>query len=197
MKLLLAPHNDDETLFACWTLLRHRPQVIVCLRSMTQERHRSARVTYQEREDEMTQAMAILECEWTQLTIPDDQPDWEGLEVQLNGWANADPFADHFGDLQVWAPAWEPEGHPDHNMVADIAVRVFGAENVTHYMTYQRGTGHSQSEQEVEYEPEWLSLKLAALSCYQSQMREPSCRPWFAELLEMREWYADGSNKLA
>ena len=28
--LLLAPHADDETLFACYTLLRHRPLVLLC-----------------------------------------------------------------------------------------------------------------------------------------------------------------------
>jgi LmbE family N-acetylglucosaminyl deacetylase len=31
VKILLAPHADDETLFACYTLLRERPLVILCL----------------------------------------------------------------------------------------------------------------------------------------------------------------------
>jgi hypothetical protein len=33
VKLLLAPHNDDETLFAAYTCLRERPKVVVILRS--------------------------------------------------------------------------------------------------------------------------------------------------------------------
>lgn len=182
MKLLLAPHNDDEVLFACWTLLREQPRVVVCLRAADD---------YERREAETVRAMDILGCEWTQSPIrAGGRPDWEQVEMYLNGYANADPYADHFGDLHVWAPAWEPKGHDEHNAIADMAVRVFGAENVTHYLTYQRGSGHSQSEHEVPYEPAWLALKLRALACYESQIADETTRPWFGELLEMREWYS-------
>jgi LmbE family N-acetylglucosaminyl deacetylase len=179
--LLLSPHNDDAELFACWTLLREQPHVIVCLRSMVQEKHRSAKVTWQERERETQAAMDILGISWTQLPVPDDKPNWEQIELYLNEQSSVG---------HVYAPAWEPKGHPDHNMVARLADELFGADKVTHYMTYQAGTGHSESENEVPYEPEWLALKMQALACYRSQMREPSCRPWFSSLLELREWYA-------
>jgi hypothetical protein len=179
-KLLLAPHGDDEVLFACFTLLRHRPHTIICTRAADD---------YETRQEETSCAMDLLGIDWTQIPISAANPDWEQVEVYLNGW-NSDPYQDVFGDLHVWAPAWEPQGHEQHNAVADLAVRVFGADNVTHYLTYKRGHGHSKSEHEVPYEPEWLAWKFRALACYESQIIDPDTRPWFQEYLDLREWYA-------
>jgi LmbE family N-acetylglucosaminyl deacetylase len=179
--LLLAPHNDDEVLFACWTLLRHQPHVIFCTR---------AAHDYERREKESEAVMELLGLDWTQLPISAAQPDWEQVEVYLNGWANARPYGDLLDQFKVFAPAHEEYGHEQHNEVASLAARVFGADNVTHYMTYERGHGHSSTWNEVPYEPYWLAVKLRALSLYETQIANPDTRPWFCEYLELREWYA-------
>jgi LmbE family N-acetylglucosaminyl deacetylase len=185
-KLLLSPHNDDAELFACWTLLRHQPQVIVCLRSKVQEQYG---ITAEQREAETAAAMDILGIEWRQWPMLDSEPDWELAETWLNGW-NADPYADHFGDIHVWAPAIEEGGWPHHNKIGELADLVFGYENVTHYLTYSgRPVVKSTVGIEVPYEDEWLILKHRALACYESQITgRTGSAIHFVE--DLREFYA-------
>jgi LmbE family N-acetylglucosaminyl deacetylase len=175
--IFLAPHNDDETLFGAFTLQRHRPRVIVVLRSIGQERYG---ISAAEREAETTAALYELGCPYEQWPFPDYGPHWGEI---------ADRFARLANTYErCFAPAVEPNGHEHHSKIGELAARVWGPGRVTHYLTYQRGSGKSTSRCEVApADPEHLAGKLRALSCYRSQMRpETGCDPWF--IGDLREY---------
>ena len=183
--LLLAPHHDDEVLFASFLCLNYRPRVIVCTTPKVQERYG---VYASEREAETRAAMELYGCEWQQLSFYDTEDDLrKHLRRQLE-W-----HCDTQGNYEmVFAPAYEEFGHEQHNAVALAARDVFGKE-VIHYLTYAKG-GRSLSDFQIEPDhPEYIGLKLEALSYYKSQLRVPNCRPWFYGLLDMKEYFAGES----
>lgn len=179
--LFLSPHNDDETLFGAFTLLRERPLVVVVFESVKQER---VGISSGQRERETDAAMKILGCEWKQMNFLDTEagvPLFEELVRWLAGFK-----ADH--DIErVYAPAIEEDGHVQHNYVGQAADIVYGR-RVTHYMTYANGRGRSEGPHPVVVvDPAWVGLKLRALACYESQIREPSTGHHFCQALH--EWY--------
>lgn len=175
--LLLAPHNDDEVLFASFLCLRYRPHVVICLRSfrMADPSYPGGHaVSFFEREFETELAMKSLGCLWTQLMRPDDPyaVDWTGFREEILDIA-PDPEI-------VFAPADEDGGHEQHNQVARLADHIYGEERVTHYLTYT-AAGRSRSENEVGFEPEWIVTKLHAMACYKSQAAHPATRSHFID----------------
>lgn len=94
--ILFEPHHDDAVLFACYTLLRHRPQVITVYGEDS------------DRVDESAEAMTVLDvpyeawfsraCEKMQKMVFD----------------------------VVWAPMLEDGAHEHHNEVSRMAAQVFG-----------------------------------------------------------------------
>jgi LmbE family N-acetylglucosaminyl deacetylase len=139
---VLAPHNDDEALFAAYTLLRHRPRVVVVLDSGP------------ERTAESRAACAVLGVEVEQWPFAESDPDWDAAGDEIRAL-----------DGPVWAPWPEPDGHEHHNAIGELASDLLPA--VTYYTTYTpagRTTGTP-----VDYEDGWPDLKLAALDCYPSQ----------------------------
>lgn len=182
--LLLAPHHDDESLFAAQICLRYRPHVIVCTESHIQE---GDGITQAQRAAETNAALDVLGCTWHQWPVPDSKvADYVGeMLIWLSAWLpeNKGPTPD-----RVFAPLVEPDGHEHHNIVGKAAVDMFGAEVVTGYATYARGGGRTHTETEVEWEPGWRALKLRAMSCYGSQIDLAATRPWFAQDDMLREW---------
>lgn len=176
--LLIAPHNDDETLFAAFHCLSAHPHVIIVLRSQVQEWRYG--ITAATREAETLQAMEVLGCAWEQWNHLDDDPDWALIERKLIEWR------DVFDCDRVFAPAAQLNGHAHHNAIADIAARVFDSRIVTSYLTYTKA-GKSVG-QPVAYEPEWVTRKLAALACYRSQSSLANCAEHF--LREQFEYVA-------
>jgi LmbE family N-acetylglucosaminyl deacetylase len=151
--VFLSPHNDDETLFGSFTLLRERPRVITVLRSHVQEQ-RGTGVTYQEREAENAAALEVLGiAEWEQWTYPDDDPPWSEIRDRL-----ASVPAE-----RVYAPAIERRGHAHHNAIGELANAAWPGK-VIHYTTYTTW-GRTRRGDEVPWEHEWVLLKLRALSC--------------------------------
>lgn len=169
MKLLLSPHNDDETLFSYFTLLAHRPHVIVLLRSYIQA-NRGHDITAAMRMNETRAAMEIAACPVEFWDYRDDRPNWEGIERDLRAY-NIDQVTD------VWAPKPEPYGNEQHNMIGRIAEMVFG-DKCHFYLTYTTA-GKSTNGQIVAVAPRWVELKLKALACYRSQINLPSTMPHF------------------
>lgn len=179
--LLLDPHGDDAVLFACFTLLAHKPDVVVVLRSQLQE-DRGTGITAAMRERETNQAFNEAGVPlWHQWDMADRFPNWDGVERLMREYD-----ADHAPEL-VFAPQWEGGGHEHHNAVGRLAELVFG-DRCRGYMTYRRGYGRSEGATEVVPEPEWIAAKHRALACFESQIAEPSTRPWFMDSL--REWIA-------
>lgn len=178
--ILLAPHADDETLFAAWTVLRHRPDVAVVLAPKETERF-----------DEAACAVALLGADLCWLPFTEHRPDWDGVAGCF------DELAARYD--RCYAPSFdfEANGHVEgveprlgwgvfqHDMVGKLAKRVFGERTVA-YCTYTRWGGR-QVGVEVAFEPEWLSVKLRAMACYASQHVNEATRSWFIAP-DLREW---------
>jgi LmbE family N-acetylglucosaminyl deacetylase len=171
--LWLAPHNDDETLFGAFSLIRHRPHVHICFRSQVQEDRYG--VLAETRELETAQALWWLgSIEWSQGLTLDSLPDASG--ALLDDFNRLDAS---YTPERVWAPAYEDGGHAQHNLVAFVANAVWGVK-VTPYLTYVHGSMRTRGVG-VEYEPSWVWSKLKALTCYRSQIELDSTRAWFMD----------------
>lgn len=180
--LLLAPHHDDETLFASFLCLKYKPRVVICTTPKVQE----PEVYAEEREAETAAVMDLFGLEWHQLSFLDTD---DGIHHALKHYLELhQEFGDEAPDVVI-APAYEDGGQPQHNLVALAATDVYG-DSVIQYLTYTRdGRSRGGTLHEPE-DPDWIGLKLQALSLYRSQLRVPNCRPWFYNALDMREWLA-------
>jgi LmbE family N-acetylglucosaminyl deacetylase len=166
VNLFLSPHNDDETLFGAYTLLWHKPHVIVVLRSFV-EASWSPPVDYREREWETDRAMEMLTCTWEQWMFSDDMPDWDQVRSRLTTYT----------PRHVWAPAWEEGGHAHHNALSEIAADLW-PDRTTFYLTYTRA-GKSEWGRPVETNRVFEDLKHDAMLCYRSQREHPYTAPHF------------------
>lgn len=166
--VLFAPHSDDETLFAAFTVLKYRPAIVVCYPS---ERDYGDTAT---REAETRDAMSVLGGG------PVEQ--WKGgdLVAQMRACDR------RVQPTLVFAPD-RRASHPDHVAVAAAAREVFGT-RVTTYHTYD-GARRVTSDHPVPFEPVWVQQKLRALSRYTSQLTHPRAHTFFLEPLH--EFYGD------
>ena len=90
---------------------------------------------------------------------------------------------------RVIPPAWQQEGHHEHNTVAELAYATWPATPpLSGYLTYAPRGRRSREGAEVKPEADWIARKLAALACFRSQIAQDSTRPWFFELLDLREY---------
>lgn len=169
--LLLAPHNDDETLFAFHTLTRSQAHVVVVLRSYVEAERGGP--GFLEREDETHCAMTVAGASWKQWTYPDNAPNWIEIESRIR--AVAEDY-----DVLI-APAWEAGGHEHHNEIARIASKIRGGDELIRYLTYVRGQSRSTSGREVVPSVFEREQKRVALSCYQSQIAYTPTAPWFGD----------------
>lgn len=167
MKILLAPHNDDEALFAAFTLIREKPLVVVVTDSFIQER-RDSRVTSIRRRAESVAACAILRCSVMFLGIRDDAPGATMPDViaeRLRDFANIE---------EVYCPALQ-HGHPHHDFVNLAAKRVFSegrTKPVIEYCTYSPKAPFYANigNRRIEGTSSEWALKREALACYPSQV---------------------------
>ena len=156
MKILLAPHFDDEALFASFVCLRERPLVLFCFDGAP--RHGSFDVRWAEAQA----ATRILGCDALAL-----REDYETLEDRLSV----------FDPEKVWAPLPEYGGNADHNFAGEVAERLWG-DRLSFYTTYTT-EGRSTSGYPVPADPEWVAVKRKALACYRSQAELPATAPHF------------------
>lgn len=171
-ELLLSPHNDDEALFASYTLLRHRPKVIVCLNG-GRKRHYPIPA---ERAAESAAAMEILGCDFEHLDIPCDPAEWDAVQARLEAEQPS----------KVWAPLPEPNGHRHHNRLARIALDLWPG-RVAFYATYHVIDGwpiKSVHGNPVPVEDGWPALKRQALDCYRTQLSRDGTRMHFERPLD-------------
>lgn len=158
MKLLVAPHADDETLFAAYVQLAFSPEVVVCLQGR-RARHLPRNAV---RESESLAACNVLGTRVGFVPSPCDPPDWPLVEEVLRGW----------GDPQrVFAPLPEPGGHRQHNQIGNLAHSLW-PDRTTFYATY-RDLEKSTTGTPIEVQDGWFAKKAAALSCYRSQHSKP------------------------
>jgi LmbE family N-acetylglucosaminyl deacetylase len=176
VKVLISPHNDDETLFAAFTLLREKPLVIICTDGWIQW-ERGDPVTWTERREESRKASKILGVEVVFLGIRDTRLTEQALEAALQ------PYVTH---EQAYAPALQG-GNAQHDLVSRVAQRLYP--NLTQYMTYTPTELWTKGSKEIVPTPEELALKNEALSCYRSQINLSSTRPHFVAVAGKSEWY--------
>lgn len=164
--VLFSPHNDDETLFAAFTIQQHRPAVVVCFQSSGD--YGDSKV----REAETRAAVAELRGG------PVTQWDGADLEARMRALDAANP------PVRVWAPSVNAS-HPDHVAVGRAAAAVFG-NRVTFYDTYQDGQKVRSCREVLPAQPQHLAGKLRALACYQSQIAHPRANRFFFD--DLREY---------
>ncbi len=180
MSILIAPHNDDETLFGAFTLLRERPLVAVVFDSFVQPARGNPGTSATERRCETLEACKIL-----------------GVHAVFLGFSDADEtvtadkirrrlFAAGLVTGPVFAPAFEPAGNAQHNLVA---AAIEDGPGVTRYLTYTpAGKSTSKYGRVPIMDPAWIGLKLRALACYESQWAPRlGCFPHF--LRDQTEYY--------
>src|SRR3990167_10676740 len=112
--LLLAPHNDDEALFASYIILRWKPKVLIITDSHIHEAKFGESRGIVARRKESEEAMKILGVEVDFLGIPDNGLYLDNLIVNLEDYGNPDG--------KIFAPA-KQGGHKDHDTVSEAATR--------------------------------------------------------------------------
>ena len=168
MNLLFAPHSDDETLFAAFTILRFQPKVVICFPSVRDYGDTSQRLA------ETRRALGYLGAE-------EGLEQWDGYElVEKMQALPALPGAHIFAPSAVTS-------HPDHKAVALAAAEVYGADRVTYYHTYMDGV-KIRSDRVVPFEARWVQRKLLALAQYTSQLEHPRAHQFF--LNDLNEYLA-------
>ncbi len=168
--ILFSPHNDDETLFAFYTLLTYKPKVVVVLRSFKEESMGGP--PWQVREDETRCAMKVAGCEYEQWEYSDLDPNWWAIQGQMKLAA--------IGYDIVIGPAFELDGHEHHNGIA-VTLRDMRWQRSFTYLTYRRGHGRSDGGFQIPATAEEIELKRQALNCYQSQIEYAPTAPWFGD----------------
>jgi len=176
--IVLAPHGDDEALFVAYTCIRERAHVIICS-------HDADPAYRKVRSLETTAAISILGCSHHEWPIEAGKIVWDDAKTKLEPW-NSTSLVASTPD-RVYAPAVNPEGHEEHNLIGNLAIAVFG-DKVIPYGTYAPRGQREVLAQEVVPTAAEIQLKLQAIACYRTQMENASTRPWFFDLLDMREW---------
>ena len=87
-----------------------------------------------------------------------------------------------FDAEHIYAPLPEPDGNDDHNLVGELAARLWPG-RVEFFTTYTLA-GRTTLGRPVSYEPTWPDLKRKALACYQSQQAIPGMRAHFVRPLD-------------
>lgn len=183
MTVLLSPHDDDSALFAAATCMRERPTVIVVADSYVQPARGETGCSAEERALETERAHAILGCDTIRLGLRDDALAYDDVYRALKPLlANAE---------DVYAPALEG-GHPQHDLVAVAAADLRGLDNVRCYSTYAKLSQYGEADLqpvgtvEVALTEDEADRKMAALRCYESQLRVNL--PHFKAVLGRGEW---------
>jgi len=178
--VLFAPHSDDEVLFAAFSMIRHRPRIVICHPSSGDYGATATRL------EESRTAAAILGAG------PVEQWDGKDLDAKMR------ELDRRLRPTIVFAPSIQTS-HLEHKAVAMAAEAIFPGDRLRRYHTYRQRVdvppgsqyvAHSKVRDGVPapHEPGWVDLKRAALACYASQLAHPRAREFFsmdlAEYLE-------------
>lgn len=173
--VFLSPHNDDETLFGAFTIVRYRPHVVVCFKSVRQSL--LWRIEAHTRQAETDAALRELGApSWEQWDVRDDLTVDEArveLEPRLRALER-----ERRPEL-VFAPASHDGGHEQHELVGELARAIF-CDRVYGFASYANGRGRVPLER-VDAEPEAIGAKVRALACYTSQATLRSTAHHFVE----------------
>ena len=161
MKILISPHPDDETLFAAYTILHEKPLVIIVTYPTMQGNNGEQRLM------ESYKAMQTLGAPVCFLGIREDELTEDSLAQALEMFWEAE---------EVFVPEFEEEGNLQHNLVRNVAGKMF--KNIKTYKTY---TGLQERTVGTEIVPtdHELTLKKLAMECYVSQKQNKDTAHYF------------------
>lgn len=187
--ILISVHDDDSVLFAGITCARERPTVVVVADSYVQPARGEIGCSAEERADETARAHAVLGCETIRLGLRDDALTFDAVCEALKTVPNEET---------VYAPALEG-GHPQHDMVALAAEKVFGWPRLKCYSTYAKLSQYRPVDlqpvgtTEIEWTRPEYELKQRALAYYGSQIR---VNPMHFQAVENRSEWLSGFKRL-
>lgn len=164
MQVFLSPHSDDEILFGAYTIMREKPLVVICTHATMQGDNGY------ERAMESYRAMKMLGASVVFLGIDEDKLTEEILEEKLRFIRDDDYY------LTLYAPEYEIDGNPHHNIVANVAQKI--SADVQTYKTYT-GLEDRSIGKEIIPTPEELEIKKRAMLCYQTQIQNPFTSHYF------------------
>lgn len=167
--LLLSPHADDEVLFAAFTVIRYRPDIVICCQSVRDYGSTEERLWESQNAGKVLHAASVEQ-------LP------EFSEEQL-AWHLVAMDRAHHRPL-VFAPS-DDSSHAEHRMVGRAAARVFGS-RLFRFHTYN-AAGKVRRGTPVQFEPEWVERKLRALAMFQSQLSHPRAHKFFMD--DLHEYY--------
>jgi LmbE family N-acetylglucosaminyl deacetylase len=186
-KLLIAPHNDDECLWNAFTIMSEWPLVLIVFDSYLQPSRGLPFCNAATRRAESVAAMKELGLPDHRLVfmgLRDDDPNpLHAVREKLRSTINILVAYE-----EVYYPAFEQDGHDQHNAVAlAVEAEFSGLYPLTPYLTYTRTKGKSQSNKQVSCTAKMIARKHHALAHYTSQMdARTGCDAWF--LGDMREY---------
>ena len=160
MKLFLSPHNDDECLFAAYTLMREKPLVVIVTDS---DAHLAQGISAEQRREESRRACDLLGVPVVFLGLKDCTLEQQRDDLRRR----LEPFASQPW-THIYAPAFQG-GHKDHDALAEVVSSMFSP--VSYYATYAPGESYTPAGREIRPAPEEIELKNRALECYASQIQ--------------------------
>lgn len=153
--ILLAPHPDDEVLFASYIIQRLHPFVVICTDGTT---HEKFGVTWQQRRQESIAASKVLNYDIYFLGIPEEQLTYDVLKKELL----------KFNSGTWWCPA-KQGGHKHHDLVYDVVKEL--QNNFMSYSTYSKDSLMPSGQYKMEPNNAEKILKDSALQCFTSQIK--------------------------
>lgn len=175
--IFLSVHNDDETLFGAYTLMRHKPLVIVVTDAYIQAMRGDEDCEYWQRQNETIEAMKLAGCPVLFMAIPDQYLTEDILRERLQ----------HLNPETIYIPALQG-GNPQHDLVHKVALEIFGRNKCEQYCTYTRTELYTTGGWEIKPTHQEMELKNKMLDCYQSQINLPSTAPHFLAVRNRSEW---------
>lgn len=178
--IFLSPHNDDETLFGAFTLMREKPLVVIVTDSYIQPSRIGQPfmidTSAETRRQETIEAMKLAGCPVVFLGIKDTELTEEILRDRLKD----------FNPETIYVPAIQG-GNPQHDLVGKVAMELFG-NKCERYTTYTKTDLYTTSNWEIVPSQPEMELKNKMLDCYKSQINLPSTAPHFEAVRGKSEW---------
>ncbi len=163
MRLLLAPHSDDECLFAAYTIMRHKPVVVVCT-SYDGGRGPSANDRYAESFHAMSELGATVRFMGMKESLINELDLFNLIKYNCND------------DMRLIDCIYAPDirgGHAHHDIVSSVAKRLGEAWDIPiiYYATYTKDSLKPFGDIEIVPTEAEFQLKKRALACYKSQWK--------------------------
>jgi len=153
MSLFIAPHNDDEGLFGCYTILREKPTVAIVTDGYIHLERFG--IPVETRREESRQACKIMDVPVEFWGMKDNEVTYNKL-IAL--------FKAHKGDYKtVYLPAVEG-GNKTHDLISEAGWTIW-KDKCIFYSTY----ANNRLETAIVPTARELRIKQRVLACYKSQ----------------------------